>query len=131
MATLKELRVFEPLAYTVTLDGTRLSFEAMLVAVGNTSTYGGGLKMCQGAEVDDGLLDVVVIGPMSRWELIAVYPRLFSGSHVDHAAYSRHRVRRVTIDAPDTVAFADGERLGPLPLTVEVAAGSLDVVVAA
>ncbi len=131
VATLAELGVFEPIPYTVTLDGTRLSVEAMLVAVGNTSTYGGGLKMCEGAEVDDGLLDVVVIGPMSRLELMAVYPRLFNGSHVNHSAYSRHRVRRVTVEAPDAVAYADGERLGPLPLSVEVAAGSVDVVVAA
>ena len=132
LATLAELRVFEPVPYTLTLDGFRLSAEAMLVAVGNTPSYGGGLRMCQGAEVDDGLLDVVVIAPMSKLELIRVYPRLFTGSHVTHSAYSRHRVRRVTLEAAaDVVAYADGERLGELPLTVAVAAQSVHVMVSA
>jgi len=131
LATLAELRVFEPVHYTLTLDGFRLSVEAMLVAVGNTSSYGGGLRMCEGAEADDGLLDVVVIAPMSKLDLIKVYPRLLTGTHVRHSAYSRHQVRSVTLEATDVVAYADGERLGPLPITVEVAARSVDVMVTA
>jgi diacylglycerol kinase (ATP) len=132
LATLAELRVFQPVLYTLTLDGSRLSVEAMLVAVGNTSSYGGGLRMCEGARVDDGLLDVVVIAPMSKLDLIRLYPRLFTGSHVRHSAFSRHRVRRVTLEAAtDVIAHADGERLGELPVTVAVAAQSVQVMVAA
>lgn len=131
IATLTELRVFRPLSYRLTLDGSSIGVEAMLVAVGNTPSYGGGLRMCEGAQIDDGLLDVVVIGPMSKPELVKVYPRLFSGGHINHPAYHRHRVRRVTVDAADVVAYADGERVGPLPMTVEVVPGSVEVMVAA
>jgi diacylglycerol kinase (ATP) len=103
--------------------------EAMLVAIGNGPSYGGGLRMCEGALLDDGRLDVVIIKPISRPELLKVYPRLFKGTHVNHPAYEHHRVRSVSVAAPGIVAYADGERLGPLPLTVECAEAALTVCV--
>lgn len=129
VATLAELRVFDPLHYTLELDGERRQVDAMLVAVGNGPSYGGGLRMCQGALLDDGELDVVVISPISKPELLKVYPRLFRGTHVTHPAYRHFRVRTVSVAASGIVAYADGERLGPLPLTVEVAPGALEVCV--
>lgn len=129
LATVAELRVFDPLAYSLELDGTRVQLDAMLVAVGNGPSYGGGLRMCEGALLDDGLLDVVVIKPMSKPELLTVYPRLFRGTHVTHPSYEHHRVRRVSVAAPGIVAYADGERLGPLPLNVECAPAALRVCV--
>jgi diacylglycerol kinase (ATP) len=125
VATLAELRTFTPLPYTLDLDGTTVHLEAMMVAVGNGPSYGGGLRITEGAVLDDGLLDVVVIGPMSKPELVRTYPRLFRGTHTTHPAYQHHRVQRVTVAAPGIVAYADGERLGPLPLTVECVPGAL------
>ena len=130
LATLAELRVFKPLQYTVELDGESRRLDAMLVAVGNGPSYGGGLRMCEGAELADGLLDVVVIKPVSRLELVKVYPRLFKGTHVTHPAYEHMRVRRISVAAPGIVAYADGERIGPLPLTVDVAPAALTVATA-
>ena len=127
LATLAELRVFRPLRYTLELDGVTRDLEAMLVAVGNMASYGGGLRMCEGAEPDDGLLDVVVIKPVSKPELVKVFPRLFKGTHVTHPQYERHRVSSVSIAAPGVVAYADGERVGPLPMTVRVLPGALRV----
>ncbi len=126
-ATLGELRVFRPLPYTLDFEGRSLEREAMLVAVGNGPTFGGGLRITDGAEVDDGLLDVVVINAMSRPELVRTYPRLYRGSHVRHPAYEHHRVRSVTVGSPGVVAFADGERVGPLPLTARCEPGALRV----
>jgi diacylglycerol kinase (ATP) len=129
LATLAELRVFNPLTYRIELDGERVRQDAMLVAVGNGPSYGGGLRMCEGALLDDGLLDVVIIKPISKPELLKVYPRLFRGTHVTHPAYEHHRVKRVSVAAPGIVAYADGERLGPLPLNVECAPAALTVCV--
>ena len=64
----------------------------------------------------------------SRPELVRTYPKLYRGTHTAHPAYERHRVRRVTLAAPGIVAYADGERFGPLPLTVECVPGALEVV---
>ena len=73
------------------------------------------------------MLDVVIFRPMSRLGLVRAYPRLFNGSHVTHPKYEHHLVRRITVASPGIVAYADGERFGELPLTVECAPGALTV----
>jgi diacylglycerol kinase (ATP) len=60
-----------------------------------------------------------VIKPLTKLELVRTYPKLFNGTHVHHPQYERHRVRSVTVAAPGIVGYADGERFGALPLTVE------------
>jgi diacylglycerol kinase (ATP) len=127
LATLAELRVFEPLPYTLQIDGRELMLDAMLVAVGNGPSFGGGLRITEGAILDDGMLDVVIIKPMSKAGLIRTYPKLFKGTHVTHPQYEHHLARSVTVAAPGIVSYADGERFGPLPLTVECAPGALTV----
>ena len=129
LATLAELRVFQPLPYTLELDGEVRHVEAMLVAVGNGPSFGGGLRITHGASIDDGLLDVVIIKTMSKPDLLRTYPKLFTGGHTRHRQYERHLVRTVTVAAPGIVAYADGERIGALPLTVEVAPRALKVLV--
>jgi diacylglycerol kinase (ATP) len=101
--------------------------DAMLVAVGNGPSFGGGLRITHGAEIDDGWLDVAIIKPMSKLELVKTYPKLYTGKHVNHPQYEHCRVRSITVTAPGIVAYADGERLGPLPLTVVVAPNALKV----
>ncbi|MBZ5739864.1 diacylglycerol kinase [Nocardioides mangrovi] len=127
IATLAELRVFEPIPYTLDLDGESRRLEAMLVAVGNGPSFGGGLRITEGAVLDDGMLDVVIIKPMSKPGLIRTYPKLFKGTHTTHPQYEHHRVRSVTVAAPRIVSYADGERFGALPLTVECVPGALTV----
>ena len=127
LATLAELRTFVPIPYTLQLDGETVRTEAMLVAVGNGPSFGGGLRITEGALLDDGLLDVVVITRMSRPKLVRSYPRLFTGTIDGVAEYVHRRVRSATIAAPGIVTYADGERFGPLPLTVECAPGALEV----
>ncbi len=127
LATLAELRVFEPLPYTIELDGQDRRLDAMLVAVGNGPSFGGGLRITEGAVLDDGMLDVVIIKPMSKTGLVRTYPKLFKGTHVTHPQYEHHLARSVTVAAPGIVSYADGERFGELPLTIECAPGALTV----
>jgi diacylglycerol kinase (ATP) len=129
LATLAELRTFKPIPYVLDIDGEQHRFEAMMVAVGNGPSFGGGLRITEGAILDDGLLDVVVIRPMSKVELIRTYPKLFKGTHVHHPDYRHHHAKKVTIAAPGITAYADGERIAALPLTVEVAPLALRVLV--
>ena len=128
LATLAELRTFRPIPYVLQLDGETVEHEAMLVAVGNGPSFGGGLRITEGALLDDGLLDVVVITRMSKTKLVRSYPRLFTGRIDGVAEYVHRRVRSVTVAAPGIVSYADGERFGPLPLTVECVPGALDVI---
>lgn len=127
LATLAELRTFEPLPYTIELDGVARRLDAMLVAVGNGPSFGGGLRITEGAVLDDGMLDVVIIKPLSKPALMKTYPKLFKGTHVTHPQYEHHLARTVTVAAPGIVSYADGERFGELPLTIECAPGALSV----
>ncbi|WP_435747585.1 diacylglycerol kinase [Nocardioides sp. SYSU DS0663] len=127
LATLAELRVLASRPYTLDLDGRVLRTDAVLVAVGNGPSFGGGLRITEGALLDDGMLDVVIIKPLSRTRLVQAYPRLFAGTHTGLPEYEHHRVRKVTVAAAGIVTYADGERFGPLPLTVEAAPAALTV----
>ena len=82
LAILAELRTFRPVPYTLELDGETWQTEAMLVAVGNGSSYGGGMRVCPDARLDDGLLDVTVLGPISKLEFLRVFPTVYKGTHV-------------------------------------------------
>src|SRR5690606_28053915 len=81
LATLAELRVFHPLDFALELDGEQWRTDAMLVAVGNTASYGGGLRICEGADPTDGQFRVSVIAPVSIPQLIRLFPRLSKGTH--------------------------------------------------
>ena len=129
LATVAELRTLKPISYVLVVDGEQHRFDATMVAVGNGPSFGGGLRITEGAILDDGLLDVVIIKPMSRTMLLRTYPKLFKGTHVHHPGYQHHRAKKVTIAASGITAYADGERIGPLPLTVEVAPLALRVLV--
>ncbi|MFJ5292140.1 diacylglycerol kinase [Streptomyces sp. NPDC088348] len=120
LAMVAELAAFRPLPYRLVLDGgPAREIEATLVAVGNGPSYGGGMRICAGAELDDGLLDVTVVGACSRTTLVRVFPKVYRGTHLGHPAVTSYRVRRIELRAAGVTGYADGEPLGALPLTAE------------
>ncbi|MFC8268789.1 diacylglycerol kinase [Streptomyces cinereoruber] len=128
LAILAELAAFRPVPYRLTLDGGRIvEVDATLVAVGNGTSYGGGMRICADARTDDGLLDVTVVGDCDRTTLLKVFPRVYKGTHLDHPEVTTYRTRTLALDAPDTTGYADGEPLGPLPLAVECVPAALRV----
>ena len=118
LAVMAELRVFSPLHYRLTLDGQIRKLPAMLVAIGNTSSYGGGMLICPQADPYDGLLDVTIIHPVGRMKLLRLFPEMYSGNFVRDACVEQLRVREATVDGPGLVGFGDGEMLGAAPLQV-------------
>lgn len=128
IATIAALRSFEPISYRVEIDGEELSFDATTLAVGNTSSYGGGMRIAEGADAEDGLLDLVVIGPGTTRELLTTFPLVFKGTHVNHPKFHRWRGKKITIVASGITAYADGEPIAPLPLTVEVVPSALRII---
>ncbi|GAA3413134.1 diacylglycerol/lipid kinase family protein [Streptosporangium vulgare] len=129
VALAEELRSFRPIPFRIDLDGEIVEREAMLVAVGNTSSYGAGMRVCPGAVPDDGLLDVTILGAIPKGEFLRTFPRVYRGSHGAHPAVTMLRARRVSLEAPGVIAYADGERVGPTPLTCEIVPGALTVLV--
>lgn len=127
LAMLRELATFRAIEYTVTADGERWQQGAMLISVANGQSIGGGMKVVPDALLDDGYLDLFIVRPLSRAAFLAVFPKVFSGKHVGHPAVEIRRVRRVELEADGVVAYADGERVGPLPLIIDVVPGALRV----
>jgi diacylglycerol kinase (ATP) len=125
LAIARELPVFRPRHYRLTLDGQEWAGQAMLVAVANGPAYGGGMRICPDALPDDGLLDVVILEPISRLSFIRLFPRVYSGTHLTHPRVRRFRGRELTVHADGIIAYADGERLAPLPLTCRVHPGAV------
>ena len=129
LAIVAELGVFSPLPFTVTVDGETFEREAMLVAVGNGVSYGGGMKVCPGAEIDDGLLHVTVLGKVSKPEFLRVFPRVYKGTHITHPAVEVLVGREIRLSAPGAISYADGERVAPLPVTATCVPGALRMLV--
>jgi diacylglycerol kinase (ATP) len=128
VAILAELARLRPRDVRLVLDGEETTVPVTLVAVGNTSWYGGGMQVCPGADPCDGRFDVTVVGPMSRRELIRSRPRLSAGTHVAHPSVTVHRAARVELDSPGLTSYADGEPIAPLPVTAECVPGAVRVV---
>ena len=127
VAIVAELRVFHAVPFRIRLDGELIEREAMLVAVGNGTSYGGGMQVAPSALVDDGLLTVTVLGKLGKLEFLRVFPTVYKGTHVNHPAVSVHTARTVELEAPGVVAYADGEYVQPLPCTATCVAGALQV----
>ena len=129
LAILRELRVLRPRDYLLELDGQAWDVSAVMVVVANGPSYGGGMRICPDAVLDDGLLDVLVVESLSRTAFLRIYPRVYRGAHLADPRVTVRRARRVRLQAAGIVTYADGERLAPLPITVEAVPGALRVLV--
>ena len=130
IALLRELAVLKPIRYRLVLDGVETVTDALLVAVANNRSFGGGMLITPEAELDDGLLDVFVVQPMSRLAFLKIFPRVFAGTHVTDPRVEIRRATSIRIEAESVVAYADGERMSRLPLDIEVFPGALQVLTA-
>lgn len=113
--------------YRLTIDGEPWEVDSVLLSVANNGRIGGGMRIAPDAALDDGLLDVFVVAPVSRGRFLRLFPKVFSGTHAGLDIVEFRRGRVVTLDAEGITAFADGEPFGPLPLTVTLHPGALRV----
>ena len=120
-----ELAKLKPISYRIEHDGGVIETEGMLVSVANNGFIGGGMWITPEARIDDGLLDLFVVSKLSRLEFLKIFPKVFKGEHVDDPRVTIVRTRRARVEADGIVGYADGERLGKLPIDVAVDPGSL------
>jgi diacylglycerol kinase (ATP) len=120
-----ELARLAPRHYKMTLDGVTHEFDSVLVAVGNTRSYGGGYKIVPAADPADGMLDIVVGRPMGRMTFARIRPKVYEGTHVQSPLVETHRARTIEIVSDGITAYADGERICPLPITITCVPGAL------
>ena len=131
-AALRALAAWKHATFQVTVDGTRHEVTGYSVIVANSKAYGGGMYVAPQAELDDGVLDVVLCGASSKLHFLRGLPKLFNGSHVDDPflTFIRGEEVQVSADRPFTV-YADGDPIGDLPVHVRVARQALRILVPA
>ncbi|MGK9146720.1 diacylglycerol kinase [Plantibacter flavus] len=127
IAILRELLSLRARSYDLVVDGETERVEAVLLAVANNTSIGGGMLIVPEAELADGAFDLFVVAPVSRWRFLRLFPKVFSGTHTGLDIVRISRVRSVSIAAAGITAYADGERIGPLPISIEVVPGVLRV----
>lgn len=127
-AAIRAIATYSPADFTITLDGDRSEHHAATVVVANSGYYGSGMRIAPRAAVDDGLLDVVVVGAASRLDLIRSLPKVYDGRHAELDAVTMLRGSEVTVTAAQPLdAYADGDHLAPLPVTARVLPAALRV----
>lgn len=130
LALLIELVRLRPVRFRLSIDGEpERDGPGTLVAVGNTASYGGGLPVCAGAEPDDGLLDIVHVRPLGRLRLLRLFPSLLRGRHLALEQVTHRRARRILIEAPGMVVYADGECVATERCEIGVRPAALTVMV--
>ncbi len=119
IAMLIILAKFKPIEYEIIFNDEKRIVSAMLALVANGVTYGGGMKISPNSSYEDGILDLIYIEPVSRVTLLSIFPKVFSGSHINHPKVKILKSNQFTLKAK-TRAYADGELIGDLPIDVQV-----------
>lgn len=120
----------KPFGVGLEVDGDGYKGKALAVFVMNPPYTGGGLELSPGARMDDGLLDVVVIGDAGKRELLGQLPRVYRGEHLDHPKVHLFRGKSVRIEAEEELRVElDGDLLAYTPVSAEVVPNALGVVV--
>jgi YegS/Rv2252/BmrU family lipid kinase len=130
LAILKMLVIYRPVEVTITIDGAAAQERLFLIAVGNTAWNAGGMWLVPAARPDDGRLDVVIAGPLTRIETMMILPRVFTGGHLKHPKVRQARAQEVRVTSVTPLAIqADGESIGTLPAVFTVHPRALTVLV--
>jgi YegS/Rv2252/BmrU family lipid kinase len=131
-AALRAMVTWKPATFDVTVGRERRTFTGWSVAAANGKAYGGGMLLAPDAEMDDGLLDVVMGWPPSRRAFLGSLRDVFKGTHLDRdwIAVLRGAEVRIAADRPFTV-YADGDPVGELPVTIRAVPRAVQVLLPA
>ncbi len=130
-AALRALMAWRPARFTVTVDGERHQLTGFSAGVANSRAYGGGMMVAPQAELDDGQLDAMALGDVSkRYFLFRLMPKIFKGAHLTDPGFHYWRGTSIEVAADrDFTIYADGDPIGELPARVEVEPRCLRVIV--
>ena len=128
-AALRTLAAWKPHRFTVVVDGESTECFGYSVAVANSRAYGGGMFVAPDAQLDDGLLDVVLTAHIGKLRFLKGLPQVFKGTQVDNEEITTLRGAEVEVTADENFAiYADGEHLADLPAKLRVLPRALRVI---
>ena len=122
------LITYENKPVVVTLDDRTLQQRANAIVAANGRYFGGGMHIAPDATPDDGLFDVVIIGDVTKLELLLQVPRVYRGTHLTHPKVDVYRSRTVRVESAQRLILqADGEYVGEAPAAFRLLPGALTV----
>lgn len=127
-AVFRTLSSFRPYRFSMEADDWSYEGDVMFAGVANTRSYGGGMILSPRSRPDDGVMEVCIIEKRSRLNLLASFPRLFRGTHINLPGVRLRTSRTLRISSDRPVDFyADGEPMSSLPVSLEVVPGALEI----
>jgi diacylglycerol kinase (ATP) len=131
-AAVMTLATASPMPMRVHLDGEVLDGKKLLVVAANGERFGNGMRIAPGAQIDDGVLDVCIVGDAGRLEALMMFPTVYRGTHVRHPKVRMARVRRIVVEQEQRLPVElDGEPSEADRLEIECKPGALNVIGAA
>jgi YegS/Rv2252/BmrU family lipid kinase len=130
-SALRALAGYEPIDVRLEFPGSAFSAmeaKALLASVLNTPTYGAGVHLAPGADIGDGLLEVVLLENLNLFEVMAMLPRLIGSGELRTSRLKRWRIQRVRLTTARSCVFhGDGEIIGPTPVEIEAVPRAIQV----
>jgi YegS/Rv2252/BmrU family lipid kinase len=129
---LRTLGGWKPARFTIRVGEERMRISGYSISIANNSTYGGGMRIAPGAELDDGEFDIVAVGDVGKLRFLGNLPKVFKGTHVDQDEVRVFRAPQLELSASRPFpVYADGEHLTDLPVSLRVLPRALSVLVPA
>jgi diacylglycerol kinase (ATP) len=102
----------------------------LIAAFANTPLYGGGMRVAPHAKLDDGLLDICVVGAVNALKLFSVFPTVYAGRHLGIREVEYFQAARVRVETEEALdVYADGEYVCQTPIEVSIEPSALKVVI--
>jgi len=130
LASLVRVPGFKYKRVKIKLDNESFDGEILLAAFGNTKSYGGGMHITPNADINDGLLDICIIGKINKFKLLYMFPKVFKGTHTEIPEVRNYRSRCVSVESDIPLDFyGDGQFICKTPFSLEVLPKALNVIV--
>lgn len=128
VAALVEILMNRKRKAKITFNNTVIEDHFKIIVACNTQFTGNGMKMAPNANLNDGLLDLLIIKSVSRQKLFRLFTRIFNGTHVPDSDILYYQVESFKLESfPDTILNIDGETKGETPVEVKMNPGMISV----
>lgn len=128
LAALWETMRIKPNKIKLTIDGLVIEDDLVLVEIANSRYTGTSFKIAPEAKIDDGLLDVVILKPLSRWRILNLFPTIYSGSHIKHPEVETFKAKNITLTtAKPMPLMPDGEFVGHTPASISCEPSAIEL----
>jgi len=129
LAILAKLFTYKFKKVVIAHDTGKHTGEILMVAIGNSEWYGGGINITPTALMDDGVLDICIVQKINKLKLLLFFPSVLKGTHTRFSEVKLYRTKKISISSETPLQLlGDGEILGETPVSLEVMPQALNII---